>query len=107
MLFSRLFKQPKPNKFGYTPLYYDPKKEERERRTKDIEREVKASKVKKEHDLDSFRDRFSSSVSSARSAKTKSSFGVGGSTFLNSKSSVKLIVLIALLAVILFIQFKK
>ena len=32
MLFNRFFKQPKPNKFGYTPVYYDERKEDRERK---------------------------------------------------------------------------
>ena len=39
MLFNRFFKQPKPNKFGYTPVYYDERKIERERKIKEAQLE--------------------------------------------------------------------
>ena len=37
MLFNRFFKQPKPNTFGYTPVYYDERKIERDRKIKEAQ----------------------------------------------------------------------
>lgn len=41
------FKLPKPRKFDYKPLYYDPVKERRQERNRQIERELGLDKDKK------------------------------------------------------------
>ena len=56
MLFNRFFKQPKPNKFAYTPVYYDERKIERERKIKEANLE-KGEYVKP--DSIDFRSKFS------------------------------------------------
>ena len=40
MAIPRLFKLPRHREFEYQPLYYDPVKEEREKRNREIEREL-------------------------------------------------------------------
>lgn len=105
MLFSRFFKQPKPNKFGYTPLYYDEQKEKRDQRIKMIEKEMGVNQAQKEFDQESFRERFSSKVGASRSAKQKTKFGMPG-VKISGKNSTRILVLIILAGVILYWQLK-
>ena len=48
MAVLRFFKLPKPKKFEYTPLYYDPKKEEMEEREKRIATGINSSQTYEE-----------------------------------------------------------
>lgn len=108
MLFSRFFKQPKPNKFGYTPLYYDEQKEKREYREKMIKSELGISSGdSKEFDTEGFRERFASQMSHSRKAKPKKMFALGavGNGF-TSKSNTRLLLLIIIAGIILYWQFK-
>ncbi len=43
MAFNFLFKTPKPRRFHYDPIFYDPEKEAREERIKRIMKEVNAT----------------------------------------------------------------
>lgn len=105
MLFSRFFKQPKPNKFGYTPLYYNEQEEKRNQRIKSIEREVGATNNTDEFDSHLFRERFASKIEASRSAKTKSRFNLVN-TNITQKNTTKVIVLLIVAGVILYWQIK-
>jgi hypothetical protein len=103
MLFSRFFKQPKPNKFGYTGVYYDEKKEQREQRIKEISREMGIAQEDVQFDKDGFRERFASQVKSSRTTESKHGFSLKSQ---GKKSNIRLLVIIIIMAIILYIQFK-
>jgi hypothetical protein len=102
MLFSRFFKQPKPNKFGYTAVYYDEKKEERDLRFRQISREIGIDKEGIKFDKEGFRERFSSQVKSSRNTETKHGFSLKGQ---GKKSNIRLLAIILIIALVLYIQF--
>ena len=64
MLFNRFFKQPKPNKFGYTPVYYDERKEDRERKMREAKKEGRSESG--ERDALEFRSKFREEVAKNR-----------------------------------------
>lgn len=103
MLFSRFFKQPKPNKFGYTPVYYDEKKEQREQRIRQIARQMGVDKEEVKFDEEGFRERFSSQVKSTRSTESKHGFSLKAQ---GKKSNIRLLVIILIIALIIYIQFR-
>ncbi len=104
MLFSRFFKQPKPNKFGYTAVYYDEQKEKRENRIASIEKEMGVKQHSASFDSEDFRSRFSSKVSSSRRPKRKGMLASLGGT--NAKTSTRILLLAILAGIILYWQFK-
>lgn len=102
MLFSRFFKQPKPNKFGYTAVYYDEKKEQRDRRVKEISREMGIDKEEVKFDKEGFRERFSSQVKSNRNTESKHGFSLKAQ---GKKSNIRLLAIILIIGLVLYIQF--
>jgi hypothetical protein len=49
MNIPRFFKIPRHRQFNYQPLYYNPEKEERDKRVREIEREMGIAKEGKEY----------------------------------------------------------
>lgn len=101
MRFSKHFRQTKPNKFGYTPLYYDEKKEKRDLRNHDIKRELGYTKSV-DFDAEDFRDRLSSRLKESRRPASKYSFDKTGNM---GKRSTKIILLAILVGIIMYWQF--
>mgnify|MGYP003707395919 CR=1 FL=1 len=101
MLFSRPFKLPKPNKFGYTPVYYDEKKE---KRAQEASLEVEKSDDEKSFNQDDFRGRFSEKVASHRKAKKKT-LGFSSSQKARSQANVRVLLLLAIAGAIIYWQF--
>ena len=99
MLFNRFFKQPKPNKFGYTPVYYDERKEDRER--KERAAKLEGEKESLQRDSIDFRSNFRNEVSKNRE-KSLNQFRAKG----NAKSNKMLIIIIVIIAGIIYVQFK-
>lgn len=103
MLFSRPFKLPKPNKFGYTPVYYDQKKEKMDQRKKELSVSESTDDTYNKEDL---RARFSTKVNSSRKAKKKT-LGFSGSQKARSQANIRVLILLALAGAIIYWQFVK
>ncbi|MEZ7901321.1 MAG: hypothetical protein ACI8RY_000055 [Urechidicola sp.] len=98
MIFNRFFKQPKANKFGYTPVYYDERKEDRDRKARAAKREGKEDS--EQRDSIDFRSNFRNEVSKNRE-KSLNQFRSKG----NAKSNKMLIVIMLIIAGIIYVQF--
>ena len=98
MLFNRFFKQPKPNKFGYTPVYYDERKEDRERKARAAKRE--GEQQSEQRDSIDFRSKFKEEVSKNRE-KGLNQFRAQG----NSKSNKMLFIIMIIIFGIIYVQF--
>ncbi len=97
MLFNRFFKQPKPNKFGYTPVYYDERKIERERKIKE------AGLTKDEYirtDSFDFKSKYAKEVELKRNQSLDKFRSQG-----NSKSNRMLLIILILIFGIIYVQF--
>jgi len=99
MLFQRFFNQPKANKFAYTPVFYNEKKEA-------LERKIRAAKedkdVIKNLSEDEFRNRIREKMGETRREKVSlANFKAKH----KSKSSFTLIFAILLIAAVLFFQY--
>ena len=99
MLFQRFFKQPKPNKFGYTPVYYDERKEDRERKMREAKLEGKSDSLDK--DSIDFRSKFREEISKKRD-NNLNQFRAKGA----AKSNKTLFIIIIIIAGIIYVQFK-
>jgi len=101
MLFNRFFKQPKPNSFGYTPVYYDERKLDRERKIAEAQR-VKGEDVEINtlRENINFRDSKSKSTSIVRNDSLNKF-----RTKQNSKSNRMTFFIILVLATIIYAQF--
>ncbi|MDB4089111.1 hypothetical protein N9544_05755 [Flavobacteriales bacterium] len=99
MLFNRFFKQPKPNKFGYTPVYYDERKEDRDHKTKAAK--LESEKDSLQRDSIDFRSNFKNEVARNRE-KSLSNFRSQG----NAKSNKMLLIIMVIIAGIIYVQFK-
>lgn len=96
MLFNRFFKQPKPNKFGYTPVFYDERKIERERLIKEAKENGSADMNRASMD-------FSGTFGKERELKASSnlnSFKAQG----NAKSNRTLLIVLILIFGLVYIQ---
>lgn len=97
MLFNRFFKQPKPNKFGYTPVFYDERKIERERK-------IKEAKLKEgEHlraDSFDFKSKYAKEIELKRN-QSLDKFRTAG----NAKSNRMLLIILILIFGIIYVQF--
>ena len=98
MLFNRFFKQPKPNKFGYTPVYYDERKEDRERKARAAKRE--GEQQSEQRDSIDFRSKFKEEVSKNRE-KGLNQFRAQG----NAKSNKMLFIIMIIIFGIIYVQF--
>ena len=97
MLFNRFFKQPKPNKFGYTPVYYDERKIERERK-------IKEAQLEKDEYLRSESFDFKSKMAKEIEMKRNQSLNKFRSQG-NSKSNKMFFIILILLFGIIYLQF--
>jgi Flp pilus assembly protein TadB len=97
MLFNRFFKQPKPNKFGYTPVFYDERKIERERK-------IKEAKLKEDERLrkDSFdfKSKYAKEIELKRN-QSLDKFRTAG----NAKSNRMLLIILIMIFGIIYVQF--
>jgi hypothetical protein len=98
MLFNRFFKQPKPNKFGYTPVYYDERKEDRDR--KERAAKLEGEKESLQRDSIDFRSNFRNEVAKNRE-KSLNQFRAKG----NAKSNKMLFIIMIIIFGIIYIQF--
>jgi hypothetical protein len=98
MLFNRFFKQPKPNKFGYTPVYYDERKEDRGR--KERAAKLEGEKESLQRDSIDFRSNFRDEVAKNRE-KSLNQFRAKG----NAKSNKMLFIIMIIIFGIIYIQF--
>lgn len=103
MLFSRPFKLPKPNKFGYTPVYYDEKKEKRAQEASIASEKLDDAKSFNKED---FRGRFNEKVSSHRKTQKKA-IGFSGTQKARSQSNIRVLLLLAIAGAIIYWQFIK
>lgn len=97
MLFNRFFKQPKPNKFGYTPVFYDERKIERERKIKE------AKLTEGEHlraDSFEFRSKYAKEIELKRNQSLDKFRSTG-----NAKSNKMLLIILILIFGIIYVQF--
>ena len=101
MLFQRFFKQPKPNKFGYTPVYYDERKEDLQRRIKEAEREkaIAMGQEVPEERID-FRGKFGKDRTISRN-QSLDKFRKQGAR----RSNKMLVLILLVLSAIVYIQF--
>ena len=97
MLFNRFFKQPKPNKFGYSPVYYDERKLERDRK-------IKEANLEKEEFLRSDSFDFKSNYAKEVELKRNQSLNKFRSEG-NSKSNRTLLIILILIFGIIYVQF--
>ncbi|MGB1039890.1 MAG: hypothetical protein ACPGVD_03380 [Flavobacteriales bacterium] len=97
MLFNRFFKQPKPNKFGYTPVYYDERKIERERKIK--EAQLEEGEYLRSESFD-FKSKYAKEVELKRNQSLNKFRSEG-----NSKSNRMLIIILILVFGIIYLQF--
>lgn len=97
MIFNRFFKQPKPNKFGYTPVYYDERKIERERKKK--EANLEKGEYLKPESFD-FRSKFSQEMELKRN-QSLNKFRTQG----NAKSNRMVFIILTLILGIIYAQF--
>lgn len=98
MLFQRFFKQPKPNKFGYTPVYYDARKEDRDRKIREANRE----REKKERgETDYFRNKLEKDIALKRNSSLNKFRAKE-----NSKSNRTLLIILFIIAAIIYVQLK-
>ncbi len=98
MLFNRFFKQPKPNKFGYTPVFYDERKIERERKIK--EAKLAEGETLRSESFD-FKSKFAKELELKRN-QSLDKFRSRG----NAKSNRMLLIIILLLIFgIIYVQF--
>lgn len=98
MLFNRFFKQPKANKFGYTPVYYDERKEDRNSKARAVKRE--GEQESQDRDSIEFRSKFREEVSKSRE-KSLNQFRSKG----KAKSNKILIIIMLIIAGIIYVQF--
>lgn len=98
MLFNRFFKQPKPNKFGYTPVYYDERKEDRERKIRSAK--LEGEKNENNNSID-FKSKFRSEIDKKRD-NGLNQFRAKG----NARSNKTLLIIILIIAGIIYVQFK-
>mgnify|MGYP005987494999 CR=1 FL=1 len=99
MLFNRFFKQPKPNKFGYTPVYYDERKEDRERKARAAQ--LEGEKELELRDSIDFRSKFKEEVAKKRD-NGLNQFRAKG----NAKSNKMLFIIMIIIFGIIYVQFK-
>lgn len=100
MLFQRFFKQPKPNKFGYTPVYYDERKIDRERKIKEAQQKSSENGEYVRENMD-FRGKFHKEGKLARN-QSLDKFRSQGST----RSNRTLIIVVLAIAAIVYIQLR-
>ncbi len=90
----RIFKGGEPRSFSYQPRYYDEEKEDRERRRKEIERELDAERAEKGyHDAEGFRDRMRASWKHSQ---------VRGESM---RANIRLLIILVLLCMLCWIIF--
>ena len=101
MFFNRFFKQPKPNNFGYTPVYYNERKLERERKIAEARREKgEEVEINTLRENINFRDNKSKSTSMVRNDSLNKFRNKQ-----NSKSNRMTFFIILVLATIIYAQF--
>lgn len=101
MLFNRFFKQPKPNKFGYTPVYYDERKLEIERKVAEAKRQKGEDvKINTLRETINFRDSKSKSTSLSRNDSLNKFRNQQ-----NSKSNRMTFFIVIILLAIIYVQF--
>ncbi|MEN8928112.1 MAG: hypothetical protein ABF258_07315 [Flavobacteriales bacterium] len=98
MLFNRFFKQPKPNKFGYTPVYYDERKEDRERKARAAK--LAGGDELQEKDSIDFKSNFRNEVAKKRE-NGLNQFRAQGA----AKSNKMLVVIMIIIFGIIYVQF--
>ena len=101
MLFNRFFKQPKPNKFGYTPVYYDERKEELNRKIREAKRE---KGLLDSDESGNERIDFSGKFSKDRNLKRNQSLDKFRSQGA-AKSNRMLVIIMILIGTLIYIQF--
>ncbi len=89
----RIFKGGGPKAFSYQPRYYNPEKEEREKRRQMIERELAQEKAEGHHDPEGFRERMRSSW------RTKEAKGEA------ARANLRLLIILVLLCLFIWIIF--
>lgn len=90
----RIFKGGEPKSFSYRPRYFDPEKEEREQRRKEIERQMEAEEREEgHHDPEGFRQRMRASWRHRE---------VRGETM---RANIRLLIILVLLCLLCWIIF--
>lgn len=97
MLFNRFFKQPKPNQFGYTPVFYDERKIERERKIKEAKLAEGESLRSESFD---FKSKFAKDLELKRN-QSLDKFRSRG----KAKSNRMLLIILILIFGIIYVQF--
>lgn len=101
MLFNRFFKQPKPNKFGYTPVYFDERKIERDKKIAEAKRlKGEEAEVNTLRETINFRNSKNKSTSIDRNDSLDKFRNRQ-----NSKSNRMTFFIILIIAVIIYAQF--
>ena len=98
MLFSRFFKQPKPNKFGYTHVFYDERKIERDRKIK--EAQLAKDEYVRSESFD-FKSKYAKEVELKRN-QSLNKFRAQG----NAKSNRMLLIIVVLILGVIYVQLK-